>query len=415
MSTLSLVLFGFLLVLIQVLAALPWMLAINWAVVRRTLQDWLQNPQLSSNVARLLVAGVALVIAGVAPALFLGIIKDPDSLETWGRVYGCVLHLQLIPDTFVLFFLLLQLVWSKGGAVAFAAFREGLRQPMFWLILSVFGAFILLVLPLIPLFTFGEDFIMMKELDYDLIMFAGLLFGVLAASITVSEEIEGRTAITLMSKPVSRRQFLLGKFIGILCAALVLIAVLGWIFDWSLIFKKWFERAEALPRVELRAWIASLGFTGEAADYLRGVGIWFEDAWEAAPGLILAACRVMVLLAVAVSLATRVPLIVNLITCSVVYLLGHLTPLLVDAARRRLETGSGNETVSQMLLFMAQLFDHLLPRLDYFALNQARLAEAPLPAWEFHLYVGSVCLYGVLYTAIVLLFGLILFEDRDLA
>jgi len=36
--------------------------------------------------------------------------------------------------------------------------------------------------------------------------------------ISINEEIEGRTAVTLMSKPVSRRQFLMGKFVGILTA-----------------------------------------------------------------------------------------------------------------------------------------------------------------------------------------------------
>jgi hypothetical protein len=33
----------------------------------------------------------------------------------------------------------------------------------------------------------------------------------------------------------------------------------------------------------------------------------------------------------------------------------------------------------------------------------------------FTQYIASVTLYGVVYTGIVLLFGLILFEDRDLA
>ena len=68
---------------------------------------------------------------------------------------------------------------------------------------------------------------MVKELGYDMTMLAAVLFGVLAASMSISEEIEGRTAITLMSKPVSRRQFLLGKFVGILLAALVMTVLLG--------------------------------------------------------------------------------------------------------------------------------------------------------------------------------------------
>src|SRR6202030_4280649 len=90
--------------------------------------------------------------------------------------------------------------------------------------------------PFFPYFTFGEDYIMVKELGYDMIMIAAVLFGSIAASMSVSEEIEGRTAVTLMSKPVSRRQFLLGKFGGILMAALFMTAFLGWFLVWIVLF-----------------------------------------------------------------------------------------------------------------------------------------------------------------------------------
>ena len=45
-----------------------------------------------------------------------------------------------------------------------------------------------------------------------------------------------------MSKPVSRRQFLLGKFLGILLASLVMIALLGVFFTFVLWFKPWFDK-----------------------------------------------------------------------------------------------------------------------------------------------------------------------------
>jgi len=41
--------------------------------------------------------------------------------------------------------------------------------------------------------------------------------------------------------------------------------------------------------------------------------------------------------------------------------------------------------------------------------------DTPLPLWPFLSYVGSVGLYGVMYTLILLIGGLVLFEDRDLA
>src|SRR6202011_1612785 len=92
-----------------------------------------------------------------------------------------------------------------------------------------------------------EDFIMMQELGYDTVMLLPLLLGVIAASMSISEEIEGRTAITLMSKPVSRRQFLLGKFFGILLATMVLTVLLGWFFNWVLLYKRWLDRMDPLP------------------------------------------------------------------------------------------------------------------------------------------------------------------------
>ena len=48
-------------------------------------------------------------------------------------------------------------------------------------------------------------------------------------------------------------------------------------------------------------------------------------------------------------------------------------------------------------------------------MDPALLSDAPPPPVLFAQYVGAVTLYGVIYTGIVLLFGLILFEDRDLA
>jgi hypothetical protein len=79
------------------------------------------------------------------------------------------------------------------------------------------------------------------------------------------------------------------------------------------------------------------------------------------------------------------------------------------------QADSPGSTVGQLLGFVARLFDTLLPDLGSFRLDAALLSEAPLPAAAFSKYIGSVLLYGVLYTGIVLLFGLILFEDRDLA
>src|SRR5262249_44587040 len=147
------------------------------------------------------------------------------------------------------------------------------------------------------------------------------LFGVLAASMSISEEIEGRTAITLMSKPLSRRQFLIGKFTGLLMAGVVMTGILSTVFASMLIFKQWYDKDDTVkipvwldPAVA--RWSAAIG--DGAAYFLRGAFWWLDDIGRLLPGVLIGFCQVAVLLAIAVALATRLPMIVNLVVCMVV-------------------------------------------------------------------------------------------------
>ncbi len=392
---------GIVLLVVQALASVPWLLAIDWRN-RQRLRGF-----------RVWGTGLAVaVVLGTGWAFHLEGLGDARDLVRWGRFYMAMLHLQLAADFFVLLFWLMLTFWPKGGAVALAAFQEGIRQPMYWLL---FGAALSLMFisVVLPFFTFGEDFKMVKELCFAFTMLAPAIFAVVAASISVSEEIEGRTAVTLMSKPVSRRQFLLGKFGGLLLAAMFMTVLLGWFLVWIVILKAWHDPAiqnsrEALAQVD-PGWVIEQAndMFGPSilGDLAKGVGFWINDAGIALPGLITGFCQVMVLLAIAVALGTRLPMVVNIPVCVLVYFLGHLTSIMTEV------TQSGY----RLVFFMAQLFDTLLPGLDVFDVGSAVIRDVPLPPGPYALYTLNVALYAVTYTAIALLFGLILFEDRDLA
>src|SRR5258708_280833 len=80
------------------------------------------------------------------------------------------------------------------------------------------------------------------------------------ASSQIPEEREARTAIPLLSKPVSRRQFLLGKFLGIFLCALMMVLAVGWLFDLVLLYKRWFDSMDPVVLdPEAAAWVESLG------------------------------------------------------------------------------------------------------------------------------------------------------------
>jgi ABC-type transport system involved in multi-copper enzyme maturation permease subunit len=401
-SLLTFVVLAAVLVLVQAVAALPWLAVL----VRRPFRVWLQTTGV--------VLG-AVVLFRVVQQIMPMAWATESVIEYLGRLYASVLHLQLLADLFVGLFAVLLKVWPKGAAVALSAFREGIRQPMFWLIMI--GAVSTMVLiPFVPYFTFGEDHLMGKELGQDVIMLGAVIFGAILASTSISEEIEGRTAVTLMSKPVSRRQFLLGKYVGILLSALVITVVLGWFFDWMLLFQRWYDQVDPVQFPPGAALFVKTLVPGsvERQAFLRGISWWTIDAAEVAPSLSMGFGQVMVLLAVAVCLATRLPVAANVTTCAVVYILSHLAPRLVASANARGRAGEeADPTVTQMLRFVAGLFDRVLPALQLF--KPTPITDAPPGFGEMVGYAAWVMLYALLYTAIVLLFGLVLFEDRDLA
>jgi ABC-type transport system involved in multi-copper enzyme maturation permease subunit len=398
---------GTVLVLIQFLAALPWLYVLDsegFKAAARRVE---------------VIAGFAIGIPAIGAVIgwLLGIYSDPGRLGDYGWWYGLVLHVQLAIDSVIAVLGFFILVWPRGGTIAQATFREGYRQPMFWLLLLAVSL-LMIASTLIPYFTFGDDYKMMKQLGFDMIMLATMLFCVLLASMSVSEEIEGRTAVTLMSKPVTRRHFLLGKFLGILLAGWFMTLLAGGVFNVALRCQAYW--GEKLPNelgdqltTEVENWVTppiqTLGFGPTGKAFFKGLGTWEGEILANLLGHLLGLGQVMVMLAIAVSLATRVTMVVNLVCCLVVYFLGNLAPVLVQATQQL--TGGA----SALVAFLARLFDILLPSLQFASTSNVYIRDKPLSAEPYALYVAGVVVYFFIYTVIVLLGGLILFEDRDLA
>ncbi|MDX2035687.1 MAG: ABC transporter permease subunit [Isosphaeraceae bacterium] len=272
----------------------------------------------------------------------------------------------------------------KSLTIALATAKEVVRQPSFYVIWFIAG-FMLLFTIFVSYFTFGEDIKMYKDTGLTTISFACLLLALLSASSTVADEIEGKTAITLLSKPINRRQFIIGKFLGIELGVLALFILLGAMFCLGVGYKYSYDLKES---------------AGGATEWAKQIG----HVKQVLPGLLLGFFEVTVLTAVSVAISTRLPMLVNLIVCISVYFLGHLTPVLVQST-------SGTDS-NELISFMAQLFGFVLPELEFFNAGPAISTGAVIPLGE---YVLPALGYSLLYSAAALLFAFLLFEDRDLA
>ncbi|MBN2475650.1 MAG: ABC transporter permease [Pirellulales bacterium] len=275
---------------------------------------------------------------------------------------------------------LLQLALPKIAAIAWTTAKEALWQPLFYVVLAV-GGFALILFPFVPYNTFGEDVKVVKDQGLTWIMVWAIMLALWTASKAIAEEIEGRTALTLLSKPIGRRSFILGKFLGIIGPVAVVFIVLGALFLGSVSYKVVYDAREN-------------GQTEPTRQECR------DEMVQILPGLGLAFLETIVLTSISVAISTRLPMMPNLIICVSVYVLGHLVPVLVNSAVGRFEIVS----------FVGTLLAVVLPVLDHFNIYAAISTGQHVP-WS---YVGFAAIYCVLYSSVAMLVALLAFENRDL-
>ena len=274
-----------------------------------------------------------------------------------------------------------RLVPRRIAAIAATTTKEAIGQPVFAVALIV-GTVLLLAFIVIPYNTFGEDVKMLKDSGLTLIKVLALLVVIWTASVAVADEIEGRTALTVLSKPLTRPQFILGKFAGLVLVALLVFLILGSVLMAT----------------------TSLKVVYDAREGAKTDPIWRDCADEmitVVPGLVLSLLETILLAAISLAVSTRLGMVPNLIICFTIYALGHLVPLIVQSSVGKFA----------IVRFVGQLFATILPVLEHFTIEAAVVGGVPVP-WS---YLAWAALYAGLYSAVALLVALVLFQNRDLA
>ncbi len=282
---------------------------------------------------------------------------------------------------FVLSYLALRQAAPRIAAVALATAKSEMAQPLYLLLLMI-GIVGILLFGIMPFNTLGEDIRLMKDSSITLLMVLGMLQAVWSAGTSVSEEIEGRTALTVLSKPLSRRSFLLGKYIGIMFSVLVLFVIITAVFVPVVSYKPIYDARET---------------TRGTPEWQQG----HEEIMTTLPALGLYFMETMAIGGIAVALATRLPLVANFTVCFVIYVIGNLTAPLVRS------TNGENELVG----FVGKLIAVVVPNLNTFNVQSAIDASNPIPP----IYLAGAFNYLVCFAVMILMVAMLMFEDRDLA
>ena len=316
------------------------------------------------------------------------------------------------------------------STIAANAFMELIRQPVFLLLMTASVLFeIFLAVPYY--FAFGDEPKLIKNSALAVMLLSGLLGAVLSASSSLAREIRSGTALAVLSKPVSRAQFLLAKYAGVAMALTVLsyvnmigvllasrmafdaygktdLAALG-IFGAGVAlayalagFSNFFLRrpfvSDAVMALVVIATIAAF-VVFQFTRQMESLGTMAAVDWRLVPAGILILFALWVLAAVAIACSTRLDTIPTLAICSGVFLIGLMSDYFFG---RHAETGA----------WWASALYTIVPNWQLFWLADALDMGKSTFQWA---YVGKAFVYVVGYAGASLAVATALFEERELS
>ena len=314
--------------------------------------------------------------------------------------------------------------------IATNAFMELVRQPVFLLLMT--GSVLFEIFLAVPYyFAFGDEMKLVKTETLAVMLLTGLFGAVLSASQSLAREIRTGTALAVLSKPVSRTQFLLAKFAG-LAAALTLLAYVNLVgvmtASWMAFdaygktdvtaisifagcvavayalggFSNFFLRrpfvSDAVFALVVMVTLAAfviLQFTQQ----MQSLGERAAVDWRLVPAGILILFAFWIFAAVALACSTRLDMIATLAVCSGVFLLGLMSDYLFG-----LPASHGS--------WWASTLYSIVPNWQLFWLADALETGKSTFHWA---YVGKAFAYFLCYAGAALAIAVALFDDRELS
>jgi ABC-type transport system involved in multi-copper enzyme maturation permease subunit len=251
---------------------------------------------------------------------------------------------------------------SRVLAIASVTVREVLRRKV-QVNLLFFGGILIVASYLVSELTIGEMHRILSDLGLSAMQLIGTLVAVFVGSSLVSGDIERRVLQPVVAKPVTRTQYLVGRYLGLAAALLLNLAVMAALLAAVLVYD-----AGSFRPLD-RALLAAVALMGIQFLVVGAVAVLFSSVSSTTLAAIFT-------LAVAVA--------------------GQLT-----GEVRALWQGPAT--------WVPRMLWYLLPNLGALSANEAVIYRTPPPAQAW-----LAALYAMLYGAAALALAALAFERRDL-
>jgi hypothetical protein len=283
---------------------------------------------------------------------------------------------------------------TTAWTIARTTMGDALRKRVLLVFLLIAVVMLFLALAL-AYFSQREQLTIFKPLAFSIVLIFGALIAITTSIFLIPDELEKRTIYSVLSKPVRRWEFFVGKFLGgaitVAVTTFLMALVLG-IVVVMISARPPSGATEILTaqtqQLDVREWMQRAG--SELALVTRGMGvIYFE---------------LVLITAIATTLSLFLTPTVNFSVTALLFIVGLFQDVLAAWTRR------GDFPITKAL---ATGFYYLIPHFqDFNIMGSIVHPEVPLKVSPL-LYAAQVSLYGIVYALVLLLVGVLVFDTKE--
>src|ERR1051325_9981668 len=249
-------------------------------------------------------------------------------------------------------------------AIAKQTLEDMLRRKILLILLIVAVAMIALG-PSVGFLSPRESSAVLRSLGLAVILIAGLLITIRAGIQVIPTEIERRTIYTVLSKPVQRYEFVLGKFLGGLMTVFTMIMAMGVVF--------------------------------------LAVLYWNESPHKLAPemvkGVVMTFFQMMLLGAMSIFFSTFATPVVNFFMSFAIFMVGNMSSV----------TESLLSNKNPATRIVANVLHFLLPNFGNFNM-QNKLIHPAVSIGNENVFIFQNIVYALIYSAVLLILAILVFD-----
>ncbi|BDI31823.1 hypothetical protein CCAX7_38740 [Capsulimonas corticalis] len=253
--------------------------------------------------------------------------------------------------------------------IATGTFGEAMRRKILNVFLFVAIALIVMAFAFTS-FLPRQELVLIKSLGLGVIGLAGVFISVILGINLIPNEIERRTIYTILSKPVQRYEFLLGKFLGGLMTVLSNIALMGIAFLLLITIKEHHFNVDVLK------------------------------------GIMMIFFQLVIVGALALFFSVFLSPFVNFFLTFAVYLLGSLSSVTESLA------SDPDHKKNPLVVAFFKLVHVVVPNFGNYNI-QNPIIHPDVHIANEALYITQNILYAVVYTGILLMIAVLIFDRRE--